>query len=154
MISDRYSRYPVNNKSPIITIKTPPIFINFSVYFKMLFIRPIKYDTNRNGKVKPSIYKVKYNKGGAPVAIPMNNIEEKIGPMQGVHPAAKPNPIKKLEKYPLASLFRILRVSFKRVGMLSHPAVTSPMIMISKPAIRWMSTLFEPVIIWVKRLPI
>ena len=55
-------------------------------------------ETNRNGSEKPRTNKSKYKLGESPLAFPIKRMEEKIGPIHGVHPAAKPRPTKKEEK--------------------------------------------------------
>ena len=65
-----------------------------------------------------------------------NKIDPKIGPIHGVHPAAKPRPIKNVPKNPAGLFEKCIRFSLINVGILIQPATKKPMKIMNTPAIR------------------
>src|SRR5699024_515591 len=73
-----------------------------------------------------------------------NKIDPKIGPIQGVQPAAKPKPTKNVPKYPAGFFVYLKRFSFIRYLIFIHPPTNSPIKIMKIPAKRWMSKPVSP----------
>ena len=81
------------------------------------------------------------------------SIEPKIGPMQGVQPAAKPKPTKNVPIKPTGFFVCCNRFSFINDGTVIQPATNKPIKTINIPAILWISNPVSPINKFCNHLP-
>ena len=115
-----------NNKIPIIIIIIPPNFMIATLYFLIICNFVIKKVNTKNGMLNPSTYSSIYNIAWDEFVAANVPIAAIIGPLHGVHPAAKAIPIKNVPIKPEGFALKLIFLSFIKNCGWNTPKMINP----------------------------
>ena len=104
----------------------PPILTILPLFLRIHFILPTKKDMIKNGMANPSEYAVMYKTPDPGFDAASKITEVRIGPVHGVHPAAKAIPISIDPIKPEGRFLNSNLRSFIKNSGLNTPTIISP----------------------------